>query len=81
VQLVQVVGVPDAKRDEVVAAVIVPKLGATLDAEKIIAYCKTTMAAYKVPRIVRIIEEAELPLTTTGKIQKNRIAAKFFPPQ
>ena len=81
VQLAQVVGVPDATRDEIVGAVIVPKPDTTLNADEIMTYCRTNMAAYKVPRLLRIIEEAELPLTTTGKIQKNRIAAKFFPPQ
>ena len=79
VALAQVVGVPDATRDEIVGAVIVPKAGATLSVDAIIAHCKTRMAAYKVPRLICFAAEADLPLTTTGKIQKNRIAAKFFP--
>ena len=81
VQLAQVVGVPDATRDEVVGRSSCRSPARTLDAEEIVAYCRTNMAAYKVPRLLRIIEERELPLTTTGKIQKNRIAAKFFPPR
>jgi len=31
-----------------------------------------------VPRRVRFAAESELPLTTTGKVQKNRLAATFF---
>lgn len=81
VALAQVVGVPDAVRDEVVAAVVVPRPGASPDAEALIAFCRERLAAFKVPRLVRFVAETDLPLTTTGKIQKNRIAAKFFSPQ
>ena len=42
------------------------------------AYCRKALAAYKVPRLVRFVAEHELPLTTTGKLQKNRLAATFF---
>jgi len=74
-----VTGVPDPQRDEVLAAVIVPKPGATLSEEEVCTYCRKALAAYKVPRLVRFVAEHELPLTTTGKLQKNRLAATFFP--
>jgi fatty-acyl-CoA synthase len=48
--------------------------------EAVTARCREVLAAYKVPRLVRFVDERELPLTTTGKIQKNRIAATFFAP-
>ena len=79
VQLAFVTGVPDAARDEVLAAVIVPKSGAGLSAEALCAFCREALAAYKVPRLIRFAAEEELPLTTTGKVQKNRLAATFFP--
>jgi fatty-acyl-CoA synthase len=79
VQLAFVTGVPDAARDEVLAAVIVPKAGAALSAEALQAFCREALAVYKVPRLVRFVAERELPLTTTGKVQKNRLAATFFP--
>ena len=78
VQLAFVTGVPDPARDEVLAAVIVPKPGATLSEEMLCAFCRKTLAAYKVPRLIRFAAEEELPLTTTGKVQKNRLAATFF---
>ena len=81
VRLAQVVGVPDATRDELLAAVIILKPGAVLTAEAVTARCREVLAAYKVPRLVCFVEERELPLTTTGKIQKNRIAATFFAPR
>lgn len=78
VQLAQVVGLPDESRDEILAAVIVLKANVELSTEAILRHCKENLAAYKVPRVVRFVTEQELPLTTTGKIQKNRIAATFF---
>jgi fatty-acyl-CoA synthase len=73
-----VTGVPDPQRDEVLAAVIVRKPGATLSEEDVCTFCRKALAAYKVPRLVRFVAEHELPLTTTGKLQKNRLAATFF---
>jgi len=73
-----VTGVPDAVHDEVLAAVIVRKPGATLSANELADFCRKTLAAYKVPRLIRFVAESELPLTTTGKLQKNRLASTFF---
>jgi fatty-acyl-CoA synthase len=78
VQLAFVTGVPDPARDEVLAAVVVPKPGATLTEEALCAFCRESLAVYKVPRRIRFAAERELPLTTTGKVQKNRLAATFF---
>ncbi|MES2261774.1 MAG: AMP-binding protein [Pseudomonadota bacterium] len=78
VAMAQVVGVPDPVQNEILAAVIVPLEGVTLDSEAIIGFCRVNMAAYKVPRLLRIVREAELPLTTTGKYQKNKLAETFF---
>jgi len=78
--LAYVVGVPDDTRDEILGAVVVPHPGATLSAEQLIAHCRTNLAAYKVPRLVRFAGEASLPLTITGKVQKNKLAETFFAP-
>jgi fatty-acyl-CoA synthase len=78
VHLAFVTGVPDPIRDEVLGAVIVPKPGATLSEESVCAFCREALAAYKVPRLIRFAAEHELPLTTTGKLQKNRLADTFF---
>ena len=76
--LASVTGVPDGERDEVLAAVVVPKPGTTLSAAQLDAFCRESLAAYKVPRRIRFVGESELPLTTTGKLQKNRLAGLFF---
>lgn len=77
VQLAYVVGVPDAVREEVIGAVVVRRPGADVAAETLTAHCRAALAAYKLPRLYRFVEETSLPLTTTGKLQKNRLAAFF----
>ena len=62
---------------EIAKAYVVLKPGAGADAESILELCRKELAAYKVPRLVRFVSEAELPLTVTGKLQKNRLAELF----
>ena len=68
-----IVGVPDALKDEVIAAVIVPQAGVTLDAAALQAACKAQLAAYKVPRYIRFATRDALPATATGKVQKVKL--------
>lgn len=79
IEFAQVVGVPDTVHDEIAAAAIVLRANEVLSREEALSWCKTRLAGYKVPRLVRFVTEQEWPLTSTGKIQKNQIAAKFFP--
>ena len=75
-----VVGLPDAARDEVLAAVIVPRPGVAPDAPALAEHCAAALAAYKVPRVWRVVAETALPLTVTGKVQKNRLGELFTAP-
>lgn len=68
---VAVVGVPDEKFVEAVAAWIKVKAGRTLTEDEVTAFCKQNLAHFKVPKYVRIV--TEFPQTVTGKIQKFRI--------
>ncbi|SFH19087.1 long-chain acyl-CoA synthetase [Desulfotomaculum arcticum] len=61
-----VVGIPDAYRGETVKAVIVLKESETATTEEIISYCRTKLAAYKVPRKVEF--RRELPKSAVGKV-------------
>jgi fatty-acyl-CoA synthase len=72
-----VVGLPDAERDELLAAVIVPRPGRPVDEAALRAHCREQLAGYKVPRRFRFAAVAELPLTTTGKVQKLRLPELF----
>jgi fatty-acyl-CoA synthase len=68
VQDVQVVGVPDAKYGEELAAWIVLKPDASLGEDEVKAFCKGQIAHYKIPRYVRFVDD--FPTTVTGKVQK-----------
>lgn len=70
---VAVVGVPDPVKTEVLAACIVPKPGADLDAVAIQAACKANLASYKVPHYLRFITPDDLTMTPTGKVQKVKL--------
>jgi fatty-acyl-CoA synthase len=66
---VQVIGVPDARYGEEVAAWIRMKPDtAPLDAELVRAYSAGRLAHYKIPRYVLLVDE--FPMTITGKIRK-----------
>ena len=65
---VQVFGLPDAHYGEEICAWVVPKSGAVITPEALLAFCKGQIAHYKLPRHIRIVET--LPMTVTGKAQK-----------
>ncbi len=67
----QVVGIPDDRYGEAVAAWVVRRDGSSLDAEGLRAFCKGQIASFKIPTHVRFVEQ--FPMTVTGKIQKFRM--------
>jgi fatty-acyl-CoA synthase len=62
-----VVARPDPKWGESPCAFITLKPGATATPQEIVAFCKASLAGFKVPRTVVF---GPLPKTSTGKIQK-----------
>jgi fatty-acyl-CoA synthase len=68
IQDVQVIGVPDAKYGEELAAWIVVKAGERLAEDEVKAFCQGQIAHYKIPRYVRFVDG--FPTTVTGKVQK-----------
>ncbi|MEN2752107.1 AMP-binding protein [Psychrobacter sp. FBL11] len=68
---VQIVGIPDAKYGEVLAAWIIPKEPDCLTEEEVKEFCRNNIAHYKIPTYYRFVEE--YPMTITGKIQKYKI--------
>ena len=65
-----VVGVPDRVKDEIVAAAIEMRPGATLDAHALVTFCRERLASYKVPTRLVFRKAEEFPRTPTGKIHK-----------
>ncbi|MDU8909959.1 malonyl-CoA synthase [Aestuariicoccus sp. MJ-SS9] len=70
-----VIGVPHPDFGETVLALIVPQPGETPDPEAITAACAETLARYKHPRKVLVIDE--LPRNTMGKVQKNILRDRY----
>jgi long-chain acyl-CoA synthetase len=65
------IGVPDPKSTEAVKIFVVKREGAVLDADGVIAWCRESLTAYKVPRQVEF--RAELPKTNVGKILRRAL--------
>jgi fatty-acyl-CoA synthase len=74
VEQAYVVGLPDPRREEILAAVVVLRDGHTVAADELRAFCREVLAAFKVPREFRVLQRDELPVTDTGKVQKLRLA-------
>lgn len=70
VKAAYVVGVPHPTRGENVASFVVPRENESLNEEELRAFCKASLASYKVPRHVFFITEGEVPRTGSGKVEK-----------
>ena len=70
-----VIGVPDEKWGEVPRAVVVPREGATIDADEILASLAGQLAKYKIPKSVVLADE--LPRTASGKLLKSRVRKRY----
>ena len=62
---VVVVGVPDARFAERVAAIVQPRPGRTATLEDVANHCRTTIAGYKVPRELKLVDAIQR--TPSGK--------------
>ena len=74
---VAVIGVPDERLGEIVAAVIKPKADTHLTEEEVHQYCEQHLPRYKRPR--RIIFD-KVPRNPTGKIEKPKLRQKYANP-
>ncbi len=68
-----VVAKPDAKWGETPLAFVELRPGASVSADELLEHCRGLLARFKCPREVRF---AELPKTSTGKIQKHLLRAQ-----
>jgi long-chain acyl-CoA synthetase len=65
------IGVPDEKTGEAVALFVVKAPESALTEQDVIAHCRAGMVAYKVPKIVHIVEA--LPKSAVGKILRREL--------
>jgi long-chain acyl-CoA synthetase len=66
-----VVGVPHEHLGEVPALFVVPRPGSAIENEALLVHCRKHLSAYKVPHIVRLIEQ--IPRTGSGKIIRYKL--------
>lgn len=66
VAMAAVVGVPDVRRGERVAAMVVTRAGHALDVAELSARCRQQLADYKRPYAIDVVDE--LPLGPTSKV-------------
>jgi fatty-acyl-CoA synthase len=68
---VQVVGIPNARLGEIVAAWVRLRPGQEATEEEIREWCQGQIAYYKIPKHIRFVDD--FPATLSGKIQKYKI--------
>ena len=70
-----VIGVPDPHWGEVGRAVVRVRPGAHVDPAELLAFLRTRLAAYKVPKSVVFVDD--FPTTGSGKIRKNVLRERY----
>ena len=68
-----VIGTPDAVLGEEIAAFVILRPGARVDAPELVEFCRERLATFKYPRRVSIV--TELPRSATGKVLKWRLGS------
>ncbi|ORA26300.1 AMP-binding protein [Mycobacterium aquaticum] len=71
VSLAAAYGVPSDLGDEEIAIAIITRPGHDLSAAELFGWCNTAVPRYMRPRYIDLVEE--LPLTTTGKVEKYKL--------
>jgi fatty-acyl-CoA synthase len=67
----QVVGIPNARLGEIVAAWVRLRPGVSATEEEIRGFCQGQIAYYKIPDHIRFVDA--FPATLSGKIQKYKM--------
>jgi acyl-CoA synthetase (AMP-forming)/AMP-acid ligase II len=68
-----VVALPHPVRGQVVGAAVVPAHGARLWVETIVAHARRNLSTFKVPTVIRLLAENDLPMLPTGKVDRQRL--------
>jgi acyl-CoA synthetase (AMP-forming)/AMP-acid ligase II len=68
---VAVIGVPDERLGEVGMAFVVPTAGSSPDPDALVAWAKESMAGFKAPRHVQLVDS--LPMNASNKVLKTEL--------
>ncbi|MGV0604970.1 class I adenylate-forming enzyme family protein [Mycolicibacterium sp. XJ1904] len=72
-----VIGLPDAERGQLVAAVIALEDGASFDEAGCRERLKPELSSYKIPRRFAAVPAAHIPVLSSGKVDLSRLAEVF----
>ena len=72
---VAIFGIPDPRWIESVTAAVVPREGADVTPDEVIAFCRDRLAGFKVPKHVVVVRE--LPKNASGKILKRELRDRY----
>jgi fatty-acyl-CoA synthase len=71
--------VPSEEKDEVVGLALALEPGSQpLEKSLIAGFCKENLPSYKHPCAVLFLGEEDVPMTGSGKVQKNQIKDRFI---
>lgn len=65
------IGIPDKIYGEALASFVVSEKGYTIREEEILSHCKERLPDFKIPKVIRFIDE--IPKTETGKFSKPKL--------
>jgi acyl-CoA synthetase (AMP-forming)/AMP-acid ligase II len=68
-----VVGLPHPVRGQVVAAAVVPCHGFALSGDAVRSHARRYLSSFKVPTVVRLMAEKDLPMLPTGKVDRHQL--------
>jgi non-ribosomal peptide synthetase component E (peptide arylation enzyme) len=71
-----IVGVPDARLGERNCLCVIPREGAALTLEEVVAFLRDGVATYKLPEEIEVF--TDFPFTPTGKIQRHALTRQVL---
>jgi acyl-CoA synthetase (AMP-forming)/AMP-acid ligase II len=75
-----VIGVDDDDRGQVVAALVRAPEGLEVDLEDLRSKLRTRLSAYKVPRRILTVTDAEVPMMSSGKLDRRAMQERLGAP-
>ena len=72
-----VVGIPDDRRGQLVAAAVVAREGARLDPTALRAWVRERLSAFKVPDVITVMAREEIPRTDSQKVALDVLARQL----
>jgi acyl-CoA synthetase (AMP-forming)/AMP-acid ligase II len=70
-------GLPHAEKSEIPAAAVELREGCEASESDLLEWCRKTLAAYKAPRRIWIVESDDLPQNCNGKILRRALRERF----